>query len=599
MPAASVILEPHRTVHSRGRALLFDVKVALLRLDRARREIARGGVPRHAAGGALAGAPVIGLSISRLWTEASAAERPLLVGKIENLRVALRAIDGVVVPAGAMFSFWAQIGRPTRRRGYVAGRELREGCIVPSVGGGLCQLSNALYDAALTAGFDIVERHAHSQVIPGSLAEIGRDATVFWNYVDLRFRAPADFRIEADMDAENLVIRFRAEAKQHPSAVPADKSPLALVPAKGEGPHNCLSCNVVQCFRSEMPKAVEARRSAFLLDGVTPEFDAYVQAQRAAADALFIPLDGRRFRRPNYAWSSSGFAAVKTATLQTLWRAFKSRRVAAQGAERQRTLLATARALAEHYAKRLDPEATHLVIAQPLLPHLWLAGHLKGRTFDVLMSALPMDELQRRLDRAAAKIPGSRTLADFRADAALVAAERAALERARRIVTPHADIAALFPVKAVRLDWAMPKARIGAAPAVPAVLPRIVFPASALGRKGAQTVAAALRGLDVVLVTLGRDLDGGTWDGIAVEQRSAASDWLARVSLVVLPAHVEHNPRALLKALANGVPVIASRECGIAPRPGLTLVRAGDADELRAAILAAVDSGERRLAFAA
>ena len=68
------------------------------------------------------------------------------------------------------------------------GRELREGCLVPSIGGGLCQLSNALYDAALRAGLQVVERHRHTQVVPGSLAESDRDATVFWNYRDLRLR---------------------------------------------------------------------------------------------------------------------------------------------------------------------------------------------------------------------------------------------------------------------------------------------------------------------------------------------------------------------------------------------------------------------------
>ena len=71
--------------------------------------------------------------------------------------------------------------------------------MISTVGGGLCQLSNALYETALGAGFEIVERHAHSRVVPGSRAVLGRDATVFWNYVDLRFRSPHAFRIEARM----------------------------------------------------------------------------------------------------------------------------------------------------------------------------------------------------------------------------------------------------------------------------------------------------------------------------------------------------------------------------------------------------------------
>ena len=118
------------------------------------------------------------------------------------------------MPAGKTFGFWKQIGRTSSLKGFAEGRELREGCVIPTIGGGLCQLSNALYDAALQAGFEIVERHAHTQVIPGSLAEKGRDATVFWNYVDLRFRSDAAFRIEATLDGDELIVQFRGAAER-------------------------------------------------------------------------------------------------------------------------------------------------------------------------------------------------------------------------------------------------------------------------------------------------------------------------------------------------------------------------------------------------
>src|SRR6202011_3999459 len=102
-------------------------------------------------------------------------------------------------PSGAVFSFWKQIGRASRRRGYVTGRMLQQGCLVPATGGGLCQLSNALYQAALTSNCQITERHAHSRVVPGSAAASGRDATVAWNCVDLRFRVREPLLIEAHL----------------------------------------------------------------------------------------------------------------------------------------------------------------------------------------------------------------------------------------------------------------------------------------------------------------------------------------------------------------------------------------------------------------
>lgn len=583
---------------TRREALAFRVKASLFRLDRARRNAFDRNAVRFAPGFALGEAPVVAESKTKLWTEANDAERPLLVGKIHNLRLALRRIDGVEIPAGRIFSFWAHIGRPTRWRGFVAGRELREGCVIPSVGGGLCQLSNALYDAALKAGFEIVERHAHTQVIPGSLAEVGRDATVFWNYVDLRFRAPMAFRIEADMDAEHLVLRFRAVAAEKAALPPLPKS-YSRGLRHEKGPNNCLSCNVLQCFRHVAPAAHAAGETAFLVDGFVPEFDAHIQATRAAVDTLFHLLDGRRFRKPNYAWTTVGFAKLRSSTLATLLRAWRSRRLADQGAARQQALLDGAERLARSYGRRLPPEATHLVVAQTLLPHLWRDGHLKGRSFDVLMTALPMGELQQRLDRAAKLHPESKTLGDFRADPALVAAEAAALQRARKIVTAHADIAALFPTKAVALEWTAPQSAPAAKPEAGAK-PRVIFPAATLGRKGAYELRAALKGLDVTLVLAGAEHEGADfWQGYDIERRRPGPDLLAGASVVVLPAFVEHNPRAMLRARAAGVPVIASRECGLPRMQGVSQVPAGDVSALSAALLAVLGWNNPTLAHAA
>ena len=84
--------------------------------------------------------------------------------------------------------------------------------MMPAVGGGLCQLSNALYDAALPAGCQIVERHAHSGPCPGSAAAAGRDATVAWNYVDLRFVRPTRLLRSVRLDRRDLSISLRAKA---------------------------------------------------------------------------------------------------------------------------------------------------------------------------------------------------------------------------------------------------------------------------------------------------------------------------------------------------------------------------------------------------
>jgi hypothetical protein len=237
--------------------------------------------------------------------------------------------------------------------------------------------------------------------------------------------------------------------------------------------------------------------------------------------------------------------------------------------------------LAASYAKRLKFDVLRVVVQQNILPFLWKSGHLGGRTFDVLMNALPMGELQKRLDLAYSLHPESKTLSDFRADKSLVEAESEALKRARKIITPHTEIASLFGDRAVLLDWKMPAARERAQPKNKK--PRIVFPSSTVGRKGCYELREALCGVDVMLVTLGGDIEGSEfWRGYDVERGDG--DWLDRADIVVLPAFVEHRPRRLLQAAAAGIPVIASKACGLGNVNGIETVGCGDVQGLRAAI---------------
>jgi vancomycin resistance protein YoaR len=137
-------------------------------------------------------------------------ERDLELGKVQNLRVGAAAIDGILLEPGETFSFWRAAGRATRAKGYVIGRELRQGCMIPTTGGGLCQLTNALSRVAHRAGMEIVERHSHSVRPDGFPVDGATDATVFWNYIDFRFRAPRRVRIGARLGETALIVRLDA-----------------------------------------------------------------------------------------------------------------------------------------------------------------------------------------------------------------------------------------------------------------------------------------------------------------------------------------------------------------------------------------------------
>ncbi len=455
------------------------------------------------------------------------------------------------------------------------GRELREGCIIPAIGGGLCQLSNALYDAALSAGCEIVERHAHSHRVPGSMAESGRDATVFWNYVDLRFRPAFDCRLKVRLTGDALIVRlcsfsaepFEARKQITPLAEPA-RSPILV--------ESCETCGVTDCFRHGGQNGGSRGIAAWLADAWMPEFDHYLQAHRADADWIFVPIRGARF--PSYRWTISGFAKVRQAPLVTAWRSVKSRRLAAQGAERQQALLRMGERLADRYRRGLPLDALHVVVSQDLLAHLWRCGALGGRTFDVLMTRLPISVLESTLDRAADRHPHSSTLTDFRAPRALVEAETEALAEARHWITPHSRIAGLAGARAVKLTWRIP----APAPRRGAAGTDILFPGSTLARKGCYELAAAAKTLGLRVQLRGRDFEGPQcWGGI--QTAPAARDW-GGVGAVVLPAWVEHQPRSLLAAAAAGLPVIAAEGCGLDGVPGIVIVPEGDVDALTEAL---------------
>lgn len=565
---------------TRFEALIFRGKATVFQAKRAAENLLNSNLKRFPRKNELIEKSIIAESKTLLWTEKEPAEQFLLAGKIHNLRLAVKKLDGLEIPANEVFSFWKHVGKTTRAGGYVAGRELREGCIIPNVGGGLCQISNALYDAALKANFEIVERHAHTQIVPGSLAEQGRDATVFWNYVDLRFKSTNAFRIEAALDAKTLTVRFKSDSAAKTTPVEITKRSEIR---NANSPNSCATCGVNDCFRVVKPQAnADFGRTAYLLDEFYPEFDDYIQAERTNKDLLLIPLDGKRFKKANYAWKTDGFRQTKQSFFVTALRSYKSRKLAAQGAPRQLNLLAMYENLAASYAKSLDYDVLHTVVQQNLLPFLWKSGALGGRTFDVLMTSLPMKNLQERLDFAKSLHSESATLGDFRAGSQIIEAETEALKNARKIITAHTEIASLFPQKSELLHWKMPK--VSEKQTTKNSKPVVYFPASTVGRKGVYELREALRGLDVKLIVSGAIIEAGDfWRDFDVERGNA--DSINSADLVGLPAFVEHKPRKLLQAAAMKIPVIASKACGVETVEGIETIEIGDAAQLREKIV--------------
>lgn len=109
-------------------------------------------------------------------------------GQRTNALLAARAVDGAVIEPGHVFSFNRTVGLWSMDRGYVRAPVSYEGELVKDWGGGVCQTSTTLYNAALLAGLKIVERHRHTWA--PRYTPPGRDAAVAQYDVDLRFGNP-------------------------------------------------------------------------------------------------------------------------------------------------------------------------------------------------------------------------------------------------------------------------------------------------------------------------------------------------------------------------------------------------------------------------
>lgn len=550
-------LEPIETrdLPTRSQAVVFSLKVILLRLARGYKNL-RGGPARHASIESPTELPFELEHRSRLFTTSEPTEVALTLGKIQNLRLAVRAFDGVYVPAGEVLSFWRQLGRVTRRRGYVLGREVRQGCIVPALGGGICQLSNALYDLALKANFEIVERHPHTRTVPNSDVPSGRDATVAWNHIDLRFRSQVAYRIEAHLTSGELIVRFRLAEKP-----PGEKgrSPLRLI---SETPGSCETCGEVGCFRHNTPSSRAARSGssveAFVIDVATPELKEYWRSRGGERSPLLVPIRGSRPGAPRHALTSD---KALDAPIPALLRAIHARQKAAAPVRRAAQMADTER-IARALGKKLPPEATRLEIDISLLGGLSSSGALGGRSFNVFATRWPLRLIHELLDEAAALFPQYGLLSDFRAPQSSVLAEWEALEQADSIVTPHVAMAEAldrhFPGRIQRVEW------IFEAPKTPKPdrARALYFPGPTAAREGAMVVAEAARRLDFPVVVAGRRLEtADLWEG--VEVLDPATHKMEDCAVVVCHSVFKNRPTEALRALALGLPVIATPNCGL------------------------------------
>ncbi|MBO5093435.1 MAG: VanW family protein, partial [Lachnospiraceae bacterium] len=128
--------------------------------------------------------------------------------RIGNIQVAAGNINQMILMPGCEVSMNAAFLPRTSANGYKPAGTYYDGRVVPGMGGGICQVSSTVYNAAMNAGLTVLERHPHS--MPVHYLPLGMDAAISSGSKDLRLRNDYPFPVlfEAYTEGKNLTVNI-------------------------------------------------------------------------------------------------------------------------------------------------------------------------------------------------------------------------------------------------------------------------------------------------------------------------------------------------------------------------------------------------------
>lgn len=135
--------------------------------------------------------------------------------RAHNVALSLQKLNGIIVDSGAQFSFNETVGQRTAQNGFKEAKIIMDGEYVLGYGGGVCQTSTTLYNAALIAGMQIDMVRNHS--LTSSYVSPSLDAMVNSGSSDLRFTNPYDtpVYIKAWTQGGRACIRIYGEENEY------------------------------------------------------------------------------------------------------------------------------------------------------------------------------------------------------------------------------------------------------------------------------------------------------------------------------------------------------------------------------------------------
>jgi vancomycin resistance protein YoaR len=128
-------------------------------------------------------------------------------GRVHNMQLACQKLNKLLLPPNHFLSFNELIGNSNDpNQGWQVAKVITNHKFEEGYGGGICQVSTTIYNAARAAGLTIIERHHHSMNV--SYIQDGLDATVSYPSLDLKLmnNYPYPIRIESFLKGNQVVV---------------------------------------------------------------------------------------------------------------------------------------------------------------------------------------------------------------------------------------------------------------------------------------------------------------------------------------------------------------------------------------------------------
>ena len=133
---------------------------------------------------------------SNMMNENTGFDMQYQKNKVHNLKLAAKTMQNLLIQPHETFSFWMRVRHADEKESYKDGLVVVNGKLTTANGGGLCQMSNVLFDMFLHSPLTIVERHGHAEKDfpdPDPDTLCGIDATVSEGWLDLKVRNDTPF----------------------------------------------------------------------------------------------------------------------------------------------------------------------------------------------------------------------------------------------------------------------------------------------------------------------------------------------------------------------------------------------------------------------